>query len=310
MKQIDRFELINQIGRELQKRMGYSDIDIYLKGFGVDVKKQTSSVNSKWVYVKELLSDVDNNTIFDIADELEIKHPFARNVNLNDINFWKANHFKLFLSHLASYKHKIAMLQTALFKYGISSFVAHEDIEPTKEWLHEIERALLSMDALAAILTPGFKDSNWTDHEVGIAIGRNCLVIPIRKGMDPYGFIGKYQGFQGESKTVEEVARGIFFILASNKKTKYKMLESLLNLFVLSKDSTLALHYLRLFKSAKDIPNELVVRMHGFIMENKPLLEDSLLLNEMNDLFVIYGLDRLSMDSYFEAEIRDEDIPF
>jgi hypothetical protein len=30
MKNIDKFNLIDQIGRELQSRMTYSDIDIYL----------------------------------------------------------------------------------------------------------------------------------------------------------------------------------------------------------------------------------------------------------------------------------------
>ena len=54
------------------------------------------------------------------------------------------------------------------------------------------------MDALAAILTPGFNESKWTDQEVGVAVGRGSLIIPIRKGMNPYGFIGKYQGMQGK----------------------------------------------------------------------------------------------------------------
>jgi hypothetical protein len=43
MRKIDRFNLTDLIGRELQSRMSYSDIDVYLKGFGIDsVSKKTS----------------------------------------------------------------------------------------------------------------------------------------------------------------------------------------------------------------------------------------------------------------------------
>jgi hypothetical protein len=45
MKQIERMSLIDRIGRELQSRMTYGDIDIYLHGFGIDTSKQTSGVN-------------------------------------------------------------------------------------------------------------------------------------------------------------------------------------------------------------------------------------------------------------------------
>ena len=77
--------------------------------------------------------------------------------------------------------------------FGISCFVAHSDIEPTRTWQKEIEKALFSMDVLIALMTEDFSDSNWTDQEIGVAIGRNVLILPIRMGADPYGFIGKYQ---------------------------------------------------------------------------------------------------------------------
>lgn len=43
------------------------------------------------------------------------------------------------------------------------------------------------MDALCAIVAPDFKNSNWCDQEVGIALGQRKLVIPISKdGEMPY----------------------------------------------------------------------------------------------------------------------------
>lgn len=77
MKGIQRFALIDRIGRELQSRMSYSDIDLYLAGHGVEVTRPTSEVNSKWVHVKELLADAPIETVVAIADELEIPHQFV-----------------------------------------------------------------------------------------------------------------------------------------------------------------------------------------------------------------------------------------
>ena len=73
MKHIERLEVIDRIGRELQARMSYSDINVYLRGFGVDTSKPTSGVNSKWVYSKELLADTPIKTIVEIADDLRVR---------------------------------------------------------------------------------------------------------------------------------------------------------------------------------------------------------------------------------------------
>lgn len=255
MRKIDRLNLIDTIGREIQSRMSYSDIDIYFKGFGIDVSsKQTSGANSKWVYSKEILSDESEDILISIADELEHSHKGSKSVDLSDSKFWLPNYFRLFLSHLSSFKVQTSLLQNTLKKYGISGFVAHEDIEPTKEWLTEIEKALFSMDALAALLMPGFHESNWTDHEVGVAVGRDVLVIPIRRGIDPYGFIGKYQGLQAKDRTVSQVALAIFEIVFSNPKIRTKMLDCMVYQFLVSGTLDDAKHWLELLGKAGNLP--------------------------------------------------------
>ncbi len=56
-------------------------------------------------------------------------------------------------------------------RYHISGFVAYETIDPGELWQREIEAALRSMHAMAALITPDFHDSKWTDQEVGWALG-------------------------------------------------------------------------------------------------------------------------------------------
>lgn len=106
---------------------------------------------------------------------------------------WEEGKYRVFLSHLAEFKKQTAALKKELGLYGISCFVAHEDIQPTKKWQDEIENALKTMDVLVALMTVNFHESLWTDQEVGFALGRDVPIIPVRLDINPYGFIGKFQ---------------------------------------------------------------------------------------------------------------------
>lgn len=148
---------------------------------------------------------------------------------------WKEGNYRLFISHCSSIKKEAKQLRDELGAYGVSAFVAHEDIKPTKIWLTEIEKALDSMDALVALLTPDFPNSEWCDQEVGIAIGKNKLLIPIRLGIDPYGFMGKYQGLAGHGMSPGDLAKEILLILLYNPATKKKISEAVVARLVQSR---------------------------------------------------------------------------
>ncbi len=111
-----------------------------------------------------------------------------------DERIWNNSKLKIFFSHKSEYKVETSNLKDKLADYGISCFVAHEDITPTLQWQEEIENALHTMDILVALMTDGFKNSDWTDQEIGFAVSKNVLVIPVNLGQVPYGFIGKFQG--------------------------------------------------------------------------------------------------------------------
>ena len=133
---------------------------------------------------------------------------------------WKPDCVRAFFSHKGSYKTEAGNLKDELEKYGISCFVAHKDIKATKEWVQEIENALFSMDVLIALMSEDFQDSKWTDQEVGVAVGRNVLIIPVKIGKDPYGFIGKYQALPGTWKNIPEMANAILGIVLDHPSTK------------------------------------------------------------------------------------------
>jgi hypothetical protein len=111
---------------------------------------------------------------------------------------WGDKGFRLFLSHKAEVKKETAGLKEKLGRFGVSAFVAHEDINPSRAWQTEIENALHSMDAFAALMTDDFHDSDWTDQEVGFALARGVPVIAVKLGRDPYGFLGKFQALSAD----------------------------------------------------------------------------------------------------------------
>jgi hypothetical protein len=138
-----------------------------------------------------------------------LKKADTGNVSADATNrIWGNDGFRLFLSHRGGVKKKTADLKDRLRLFGITGFVAHEDIRPTKAWQDEIENALLSMDGFVALMTKNFHESDWTDQEVGFALARRVPIVAVRLGRDPYGFIGRFQGLSSTwSMAAEDIAK-------------------------------------------------------------------------------------------------------
>ena len=159
--------------------------------------------------------------------------------------------FRLFISHVTSFKKKTSALRQALYRYGISAFVAHEEIEPTAVWESQILNALTTADALLALITKGFHRSKWTDQEIGVALGREILIVPVRIDMNPYGFLSKQQYLRWNGKQVPGVAKRIMNVLVRNTRTSGRMAEAFVAYLERLSDAshwTLVLHSLDLLE--------------------------------------------------------------
>lgn len=118
-----------------------------------------------------------------------------------------------------------------MLSFGITSFVAHNDIEPTSEWQSQIETALGTCDSLVALLHPDFHNSNWTDQEIGFVMGRSLPVFAVQLGQVPYGFIGRFQAFNGNGKLSGALARELFDAYRKHKQTQTRLGAVLIHLF-------------------------------------------------------------------------------
>lgn len=224
-----------------------------------------------------------------------------------DYQGWRNGYFRMFISHITSKKKQASRLKAVLEDYGITSFVAHEDINPTKEWQKEIQRALNSMDCMSAMLYDGFHQSNWCDQEVGIALGRNITVLPLLPDSDPYGFLGEYQGIKIKGMYPEALAKEIFKILCDNTNTRSKYLTCLTNLLLSSSSKNDALKWLSLIEEISNLDIDFWKNIQSHVNDNRVLLKTEV-LDRLNKHFEFYNIPKIV--KYVATTTNANDLPF
>lgn len=182
-----------------------------------------------------------------------------------DSTMWERG-FRVFISHKVEDKLKATELKNSLAKYGITAFVAHEDIETNKEWLATIESALLTMDAFVALITKGYNDKFWTQQEVGFAYCMNKLrdipFVSIRIGDDPKGFFGQMQAFSPHSDDYAEA-------LCEQWIDHPRMIDSLIIALKKSGCFTNSARYFELLKKTSNITERQVKNLIAAYNENE-----------------------------------------
>lgn len=224
----DRIKYIKEIGERLS-RENWDLIHLTLDQFGVKDLKSFSGTAPE--YVIKRVQNADDKQLTELATHLDIGVAIPEPQIVP--SFWKPQNLRLFISHISSSKMDAQSLKEKLDQYSICGFVAHSDIEPSKEWQNEIEMAIRTADVLVALITPDFHNSKWTDQEVGIAIGRDLVIIPVRIGSDPYGFIAKYQAIT--FRDGDQTAVDIFESLLGNSNTRTQLSSCVLHRFETSR---------------------------------------------------------------------------
>jgi len=266
--------------------------------------------------VAEVLDSIfskDPSLILDVVDHFDIdlwyqqKHPekYQRvflESKITNADFWTEGYVKLFVSHLSSNKARMSALKSALSHWGICAFVAHEDIEASREWRDEVEAGLETMDILAAVVEPGFKESDWCAQEVGYALGRKVDIIPLRAGLDPFGFFGKYQGIPIKGKTPEVVSNEIALLLIKKPKHRERCLKSLENA-LRTQDSTRKIKLIEQLDEWSVVTDE---QMRG-VLESASLSKHE--QSKLKNIIARVGAYKVSPSTPDYSQF-DDDIPF
>lgn len=221
---------------------------------------------------------------------------------------WRENYFRLFLSHTHPHKDLAGGIRNFLLPRGVDSFVAHTAIEPTKEWRDEIESALATCDALAAIMTPDFIGSKWCDQEVGFCHGRGVLVLSVRQGADPHGFIDRWQALPGDTSddASRNIAGRIYDTLLGNERTTQKMTPTIVHRFATSSSFDDArTNFQRLTQIPPDHwTDEMVEIAEKACEENRQIYEGNYYGTPIPDAVAAH------LDTALDRVPADDDVPF
>lgn len=268
----ERITLIKRCGAALGKST-WSEIDLTLRQFSMPWSEQWHG-NDPYDYAVEHLEGADDGKLVDLHAYL---YPDATTEPaLDGAGPWQEGHFRLFLSHASEHREAAAELRSSLARYGIDAFVAHDDIEPSQQWMNEIESALGTCDALVAFLTPEFVTSKWCDQEVGFCLARGVVIVPVRMDTPtPHGFISKFQALNGRDKPNHRIANEIFRTLAAHEVSKDKMAQPIVRRFVNSGSYDGAREGFDLLKTipAEKWTDELVEQAEVEAFENRQISE-------------------------------------
>ena len=211
----ERAHLIPEIADRLSDN-SWAIIDMTLRQFSFPTVPNW--LRGKDAYVIEMVEDGDDESLLELGSHLGCELDLSLSSDPVP-SFWGYGHFRLFISHLWEHRLFAGHIEDELRDFAISSFIAHQDIEPTQVWQDEIESALATCDAMLALLHPDFHSSNWTDQEIGYGMGRQLLIVAVDLGTTPYGFIGKFQAMTGIGENPERLAQCLFEILREHPQT-------------------------------------------------------------------------------------------
>jgi len=227
MTPTERIELIKKIADTLSKEE-WSIIDLTLHQFDIGTYVPNEDVSPK-KYIIDCIQNIEDKTLAQL--NFHLLNQEKNNYPAESLEFWQPGQFRIFLSHVSKQKESAVLLSKSLSAYHISTFIAHKDIKPTKEWMEEIRLALFSCDCIITMMTNDFHDSDWTDQEIGIGMGLNKLIIPINLGSKIYGFLSKYQWLKPKNKSIDNLSQDIFNLLKSHNLSKKKLSEAIINKF-------------------------------------------------------------------------------
>ena len=188
---------------------------------------------------REFVSEVR----LELADENDAEfqqatpYPNRPVVSPDALPYWKPGEIRLFISHRDAHKVGANELATALSAFGISSFVAHDTIEPMTEWQHEILRGLATMEIMLLYLTDDFAESAWCEQEVGYAQGRGIPIVALKLGRcDPPGFAGARQGLRGDIDHPAASATALYKLIGEKLGAKERLQDGLVAAFAAASD--------------------------------------------------------------------------
>jgi hypothetical protein len=318
MRRGDRIELLKKLADRLgADDYSWEDRRLVLHQFGFRVGDPDDWEGTARAYVIWHLEDASDETLVEL-DEYLLGGSSREALDLANLP-WESGTFRLFISHTSANAELAGKLRGYFAPWRIDAFVAHTTIEPTREWERVIEAALSSCHALTALVSDDFVTSRWCDQEVGYCLARRVPIVPVRLGVDPHGFIAKFQAARVEHpQTAPWITDGIFRALARHAALRELMVAPVVHRFAATTNFDGAREN---FPLLQDVPAELwtrdLVELAERALENNSQLRNANLVSPASQPIPEATRDllapiraRLGMDIPIETGATEDDIPF
>ena len=217
------------LSKEELSKMDYNEFESNARTICDDLNKLTKSVQNEF-FANVHLELLDEN--YENCQRAKPLHS-RPSIEADTLSIWKKGMVRLFISHRDRHKVKANELAEALEQYGISSFVAHDSIQPMTIWQTEIVKGLETMEILLAFVTDDLHNSIWANQEIGFALGRSIPIVSLKlQDQDPSGFIGKQQALKCRYDDVAAAAPWIYKVLSDKLGNRERLQTSLISAFV------------------------------------------------------------------------------
>lgn len=199
MKPGERIRLIKEAATSLASRPP-PEIQLTLSEFSLPT---WNYLDSEWpidelTYCTRQLQEAADDVLVSVHEFLSGEDAAPSDSQVDPTGLWGTEPARAFLSHGHDQRLFVSDVKEALHRFGVSGFVAHADINPSKQWRNAIKEALATCHLFVAFLDDGFHESQWCDQEVGWALSRSIPILPIRpRGFDRAtardGFLEEHQ---------------------------------------------------------------------------------------------------------------------
>ncbi|VVA44151.1 conserved hypothetical protein [Candidatus Roizmanbacteria bacterium] len=182
---------------------------------------------------------------------------------------------KVFISYSSLDKSLAGLFKQCFENYaGFSVFLAHEDISPALDWELKIIKNLKEVDIVIPLITDNFRNSDFTDQELGMALAWEKIILPIKLvDINPYGFIKKLQALNCHSEQSDVIDAVITIVLAlidNDEFNIYKdlVIDSVVEAFCKSNSYKTTSIIIRILTKIENFNTNQIVRVKNAIKNN------------------------------------------
>jgi hypothetical protein len=116
--------------------------------------------------------------------------------SLTEHNIEVSMPYSVFISHSTKDRGLVISLANLLQKFGVQTHVAEWYLTPGEPLAKKVSALIESADCVVVLLTREGARSSWVQQEIGVAVGRKKVVVPVvEKGTDQRN-LGALQGIE------------------------------------------------------------------------------------------------------------------